>query len=79
MKKLLFVFALVLPFALSAQLSTEEEKPKNWTLSGYIKNLQTLIFFNNPSPVEDIFLQDNLVHNRLNFEWFPNENFHLPC
>lgn len=75
MKKLLYIFALVLPLSLSAQLSVEEEKPKNWTLSGYIKNLQTLIFFNNPSPIEDIFLQDNLVHNRLNFEWFPNENF----
>ena len=75
MKKLLFLCFLALVTGLGAQQPPSEEKPKNWSLGGYVKNLQTLIFFNNPSPVEDIFLQDNLVHNRLNFEWFPNENF----
>lgn len=52
-----------------------EEKEKNWAVNGYLKNLQTLIFANNKSPQEDLFFQDNLIHNRLNFEWFPNENF----
>ena len=75
MKKIFFILLIALPIGLLAQDSTTVDKPKNWTLSGYMKNLQTLIFFNNPAPVEDLFVQDNLLHNRLNFEWFPNENF----
>lgn len=43
---------------------TQNEKPVNWSLTGYVKNLQTVLF------VEDSYLQDNLIHNRLNFRWF---------
>lgn len=50
---------------------SQEEKPKNWALSGYVKNLQTLLFF------EDNYLQDNLIHNRLNFRWFINEGLNF--
>lgn len=76
MKNFFFILFLLSTFAIQAQ-EVEEDKPKNWTLSGYMKNLQTLIFFNNPAPTDDLFLQDNLLHNRLNFEWFPNDNFTL--
>lgn len=57
------ILALFIPFMAIAQ----EEKPKNWVLNGYVKNLQTLLF------IEDSYLQDNLIHNRLNFRWYLNE------
>lgn len=63
---------LLLTVSLAAQ---EEGKPRNWTLTGYVKNLQTGLFFNGVPP--DTYLQDNLIHNRLNFRWFPHQNWRL--
>ena len=40
MKKISFILLFALAWQL---LSAQEEKPKNWVLTGYIKNLQTLI------------------------------------
>lgn len=45
-----------------------QEEERNWALNGYLKNLQTGIFLG-----EEQFLQDNLIHNRLNFSWYPSE------
>ncbi len=59
---------------------TQSEDTRNWELGGYIKNLQTLLFFNDAFPdlqtfqLVDTFLQDNLIHNRLNFKWYPNDH-----
>jgi len=68
-RHLLTGFFLLLTIGLSAQ----EEQPRNWSLTGYIKNLQTGLFFNGVPP--DRYIQDNLIHNRLNFRWFPHENW----
>lgn len=63
--------------------SAQSEKTRNWELSGYVKNLQTLLFFNEAYPdlqtfqLVDTFLQDNLIHNRLNFKWYPNDHWTL--
>lgn len=65
---------LILLFGLS-QLSAQEVKERNWTLNGYVKNLQTGIFVKNP--FGDNYQQDNLIHNRLNFRWYPNEHLTL--
>ncbi|MBK7873229.1 MAG: hypothetical protein IPJ74_22445 [Saprospiraceae bacterium] len=52
-------------------------------VSGYLKNLQTLLFFNGSYPdlqqfkLIDTFLQDNLIHNRLNFEYNITNNLNL--
>ena len=54
-----------------------------WQVTGYLKNLQTLLFFNNAYPdlqqfkLIDTFLQDNLIHNRLNFEWFISDHWNF--
>ncbi len=62
---------------------TQTEKPKQWFIDGYIKNLQTLLFFNDAYfdtqsfQLVDTFLQDNLIHNRLNFKWYINSNWSL--
>lgn len=62
---------LILLFCL-VQLSAQEAKERNWTLNGYVKNLQAGIFVKNP--FGDNYQQDNLIHNRLNFRWYPNEH-----
>lgn len=78
MKKLIYICLLGLPLWSFGQ---EEEKIRNWDLNGYVKNLQTMLFFNEAYPdlqtlqLKDTFLQDNLIHNRLNFRWYPNEHF----
>lgn len=71
MIKKLWVILLFLPLWSMAQ----EDAPKNWELSGYMKNLQTWIFINNGP--QTIFLQDNLLHNRLNFSWYLNDHWKL--
>ncbi len=54
-------------------LFSQEEKPRNWTLNGYAKQLQTIIKIDGI----DTYLQDNLFHNRLNFKWYPSDKVTL--
>ena len=68
---LLFLFFPLFSFAQS-----EEEKPKKYTLTGYVKNLQS-IYRIKLGTVDPIFAQDNLLHNRLNFKYFFNESWTL--
>jgi len=66
MKAIYIILGLILaPYWAFAQ----NEKPKNWAVTGYVKNLQTLLF------VENNYLQDNLIHNRLNFRWFVDDDW----
>lgn len=66
----------------SPELLTDDA-PSKFQVSGYLKSLQTLLFFNNAYPdlqqfaLVDTFLQDNLIHNRLNFEYNISENWNL--
>ncbi|NOZ45892.1 MAG: hypothetical protein GXO79_03830 [Chlorobi bacterium] len=46
-----------------------QEKQKNWSLNGYISNMQTVLF----SHPDSNWINDNLIHNRLNFKWYPND------
>lgn len=56
------------------------QEEKKFQLRGYVKNMQTLLFFNDvfPDPatgqLTDTFFQDNLLHNRLNFSWFAHKH-----
>lgn len=45
-------------------------KQKNWSLNGYIKDLQTVSFGN----IKDVWQQDNVIHNRFDFRWYPLKN-----
>lgn len=67
-----------------APLKAQEDSlstPSRWEVNGYVKNLQTLLFFNDAYPdfqqfkLVDTFLQDNLIHNRLNVRYYPNEHW----
>lgn len=73
-------------FAALPLRAQEEDFPstsQNYELGGYLKNLQTLIFFNDANllpgqgAASDTFLQDNLLHHRLNFRWFLNDKLTL--
>lgn len=62
-----FILAVLLSFSLSAQDSLQ--KPKTLKLSGYITNMQSAMF----SDISGNWLNDNLIHNRLNLFWTPNQ------
>ena len=51
------------------QVKAQTDSLKKWELGGYINNMQSVQF-------EDIhgeWTNDNLIHNRMNFDWFPND------
>lgn len=79
MKSIITAALLVICFALKAQDNTT----KNYYVSGYLKQMQTLLFFNEAYPdfqqgkLVDTFLQDNLIHSRLNFDWQMNDALRL--
>ncbi|MCO6491155.1 MAG: hypothetical protein J5I98_22245 [Phaeodactylibacter sp.] len=79
MRNIALAFLLSLPLLANAQ----EDEPRNWSFDGYIKNMQTLLFFNDAYPdlsqgvLVDTFLQDNLIHHRLNFRWLMTDELKL--
>lgn len=70
-----FAISLLCCLLTASLLHGQDNKERNWQLTGYQKDLQTWLFLNDlPS---DDFLQDNLLHNRLNFTWFSGEAWRL--
>ena len=55
---------------LSAGLSAQDSESK-LTLDGYLTNMQTVMFADADEP----WIIDNLLHNRLNFHWYPSQHF----
>jgi hypothetical protein len=47
-----------------------QEKPRFLTLNGYLSTMQSVMFDSLTGP----FINDNLIHNRLNFSGYVNEN-----
>ncbi len=76
MRTISLYFFLLYAITIVAQ---EAEKQKNWELHGYIKDLQSLsvISLSSPAGTTKLSSQDNVLHNRLNFRWFPSDNFTL--
>jgi hypothetical protein len=67
MRKLILVFL----FILSAEAKIfSQEAPKFITLNGYLSAMQSVMFDSLSGP----FLNENLIHNRLNFKGFVNEH-----
>jgi hypothetical protein len=48
-----------------------EPENKKVELKGYVSNMQSVQF----NEFDGVWSNDNLIHNRLNFNWYPNENF----
>ena len=63
----IFILFLFLTISLSAQET--ESKQRNWTLNGYVKYMQTISF----TEIDKDWMTDNLIHNRLNFNWNIND------
>ena len=69
MRKLLVLATLMgIAFLVHAQDSLRQQ---HWQIGGYVKDLQTLIHVKQP----DLLIQDNLLHNRINLRWWPNDNW----
>lgn len=65
------IFLATILFASHIGFGQDEEEKKQWQLRGYIKDLITTNVAN------DSVSFDNLLHNRLNFKWFPNDNLNI--
>ena len=65
-----FLFLSMFFNSLSAQNDSIPEQ-KKWSLNGYLKYMQTLSF----QEISKNWITDNLIHNRLIFNWDINNNF----
>lgn len=50
------------------------EAPK-WDIGGYVKYLTSVYVLHPPAPTPVTTLQNNLLHNRINFKWYINDAF----
>ncbi len=62
-----FKIIMLLFIYLNIQIKAQDTiyKAKNYSLNGYIKDMQSVLFTN----FKDQWINDNLLHNRLNFKW----------
>lgn len=73
--KRLILFTIVFQITCSICISQEADSTKNKAfrnvkLNGYVKNMQTAWFQN----INDKWITDNLIHNRLNFKWYASNS-----
>jgi hypothetical protein len=67
-KRFSVLFFLIL--SISSRLFSQEEEKKVISLNGYTSALTTSIF----ESLSDPFVNDNIIHNRLNFKGYASEN-----
>lgn len=65
-RKLIFILSF---FLITAGSAVCQEKPKFLTFNGYISTIQSVMF----DSISGKFVNENLIHNRLNFKGFVNE------
>ncbi len=62
-------------------MQTGLTQEKKWVFSGYVKNMQMGLIFNDAFPdlqqlkLVDTFLLDQLIHHRLNAKWYINDKW----
>lgn len=59
--------------AVSSVLAQDSIHESEWSLKGYVKNMQTAIF----SKINDPWMTSNLIHNRVNIRWYPDASLTL--
>ncbi len=69
MKKQSIILFILVFFSFSLQ--AQQKKEKKWSLEGYISYMNSNMF----DSISNVWMIDNQLHNRLNFEWFPNNKF----
>jgi len=67
--KCLYLFSLLSILSLNLAIGQDQDstKERHWMIKGYVKDL---VSFN---VTDDSTLVDNLVHNRINFKWWPKD------
>ncbi len=71
MIKLRLILNILFTCLLSAGTLSAQESQKKYSVDSYISNLQSVII----DSVKGNWISDNLIHNRINFFWYPNEHF----
>ncbi len=66
MKRLISKIILIYLISGNFIFAQDEDKPPKITLNGYISNMQSVMYEN----LNDLWLTENLIHNRLNFNWY---------
>lgn len=66
------IFLLFITLNVNAEENSVFHKD-NMTLSGYVKNLSTLRFFNSG----DFVFTDNIMNNRLKYAWYPGKSLSI--
>jgi hypothetical protein len=66
-RNLIFVFSF---FLISAGTVLSQEKNKLLSVNGYLSTMQSVMFDSISGP----FVNENLIHNRINFKGYLNEN-----
>ncbi|MCF8218844.1 MAG: hypothetical protein K9J21_07655 [Bacteroidales bacterium] len=67
-------FVVIMLFALIVNVNGQTEDVE---FSGYIKSLQTVINPSDQTFLQDEIFTDNLLHNRLNFAYYPNNQLNF--
>jgi hypothetical protein len=67
MRKIVIIFSIII---LTSGPGISQEKPRFLTLDGYISTMQSVMFDSLSGP----FVNDNLIHNRLNLKGYVNNN-----
>ena len=61
--------AVLCGFVIISNLNAQEDdRIKTWSLNGYVSSMQSVIILDS---LKDDWIADYLLHNRLNFHWFP--------
>ena len=65
------IILLLSVFVTGGLNAQQQKKERKWSLDGYISFMNTNMFDTLSKP----WMIDNQLHNRLNFQWFPNDKF----
>lgn len=71
MRRFVSWFSGLMLVLLAGPLSAQDEEPKKYEINGYVKYLQTTTF----ADFQGFPLTNNLIHNRFNFHYYPNEHW----
>lgn len=66
-------FFLFLLMAFTFSSFSQDKKQKNWSMNGYVKDLQMIMF----TEINQEWITNNIIHNRLNFKWYPTTSLTL--
>lgn len=70
MQRLIITTFLIYLLSFNFIFGQDEDKLRNLSLNGYVSNMQSVMYEN----LNDLWLTENLLHNRLNFHWYISDN-----